>query len=182
MKRLVLLFVLLGMTGYVQAAPPTIIWSNSAAIYDWTGTLIPSNSSWIVRLYESTDSAINFTDMLPSGDDTYTGNQFTFGSGGLTDGFCKKQISYPTNIVNGDKVYSVIFNSADISTSTRWAVIDDSVATASLPLFQYNPGGATAGDWQVVPEPATVLLFGLGGMGAWLLRRNRKPMDEDADS
>lgn len=27
---------------------------------------------------------------------------------------------------------------------------------------------------EVVPEPATVLLFGIGGMGAWLLRRNKK--------
>jgi len=26
----------------------------------------------------------------------------------------------------------------------------------------------------VIPEPATILLFGIGGLGAWLLRRNRK--------
>ena len=27
---------------------------------------------------------------------------------------------------------------------------------------------------EVVPEPATVLLFGIGGIGAWILRRNKK--------
>jgi formylglycine-generating enzyme required for sulfatase activity len=30
----------------------------------------------------------------------------------------------------------------------------------------------------MVPEPSTVLLFGIGGVGAWLLRRSRKKTDE----
>jgi hypothetical protein len=34
--------------------------------------------------------------------------------------------------------------------------------------------GIIAGQYQQVPEPATLLLFGLGGLGAWLLRRNRR--------
>ncbi len=32
-----------------------------------------------------------------------------------------------------------------------------------------------------VPEPSTVLLFGLGGIGAWLLRRNRIKSREDVE-
>lgn len=32
-----------------------------------------------------------------------------------------------------------------------------------------------------VPEPATVLLFGCGGLGAWLLRRNKMKSSEDAE-
>ncbi len=32
-----------------------------------------------------------------------------------------------------------------------------------------------------VPEPSTVLLFGIGGMGAWLLRRNRIKNGEDVE-
>jgi len=35
-------------------------------------------------------------------------------------------------------------------------------------------GGIIVGTYTQVPEPATVLLFGLGGFGAWLLRRNGK--------
>lgn len=34
-------------------------------------------------------------------------------------------------------------------------------------------GGIIVGTYTQIPEPATVLLFGLGGIGAWLLRRNR---------
>lgn len=33
----------------------------------------------------------------------------------------------------------------------------------------------------VIPEPSTILLFGIGGIGAWLLRRNRLKSREDAE-
>ena len=32
-----------------------------------------------------------------------------------------------------------------------------------------------------IPEPATALLFGLGGIGAWMLRRNKKKIEDDDD-
>ena len=39
----------------------------------------------------------------------------------------------------------------------------------------------TTADIQAIPEPATVLLFGMGGFGAWMLRRNnlRKMKEEE---
>jgi hypothetical protein len=40
--------------------------------------------------------------------------------------------------------------------------------------------GATTA--QVVPEPATALLFGIGGMGAWMIRRNKLKSKEEADA
>ena len=33
-----------------------------------------------------------------------------------------------------------------------------------------------------IPEPATALLFGLGGLGAWLFRRNKIKTKEASDS
>jgi hypothetical protein len=33
----------------------------------------------------------------------------------------------------------------------------------------------------VIPEPSTILSFGLGGLGAWLLRRNRMKSREDGE-
>ncbi len=40
----------------------------------------------------------------------------------------------------------------------------------------FNPGSASS--VQVVPEPATALLFGIGGMGAFIIRRNKKAKEE----
>lgn len=37
--------------------------------------------------------------------------------------------------------------------------------------------GIIVGTYTQVPEPATIFLFGLGGFGAWLLRRNKKFQD-----
>ena len=34
----------------------------------------------------------------------------------------------------------------------------------------------------VVPEPATALLFGIGGIGAWLVRRNKVQSQEETDA
>jgi len=46
--------------------------------------------------------------------------------------------------------------------------------------------GATADPFSpagvAIPEPATALLFGIGGVGAWLLRRNKKLTAEEDDT
>ncbi|MBI9020527.1 MAG: PEP-CTERM sorting domain-containing protein [Verrucomicrobia bacterium] len=39
-----------------------------------------------------------------------------------------------------------------------------------------------ANNIQVVPEPATALLFGIGGMGAWMIRRNKKKTTEEEEA
>ena len=39
--------------------------------------------------------------------------------------------------------------------------------------------GIIAGQYQQVPEPATIFLFGLGGLGAWILRRNQVRFDSE---
>jgi hypothetical protein len=42
-------------------------------------------------------------------------------------------------------------------------------------IYIISPGANSVnGTFSVIPEPATALLFGLGGFGAWLLRNNLK--------
>jgi subtilisin-like proprotein convertase family protein len=77
-------------------------------------------------------------------------------------------------------------------------VLDTDLRTADLNAFAgINPNGnwtlfvsdmnlngsATLVSWGLdiaaVPEPATFILFGIGGMGAWLLRRNKLKSSSD---
>jgi len=39
----------------------------------------------------------------------------------------------------------------------------------------------SSSSWQAVPEPATALLFGVGGMGAWMLRRKNQKKEEEPE-
>lgn len=56
-----------------------------------------------------------------------------------------------------------------------WAeLIYDGSSLHLLDSAAENDGvGIIAGQYQQVPEPATILLFSLGGFGTWLLRRNK---------
>jgi len=76
-------------------------------------------------------------------------------------------------------------------TDSRTATLDefiDTDANGSWILFvaDLNSGGTAQLDrWslniEAVPEPSTVLLFGLGGIGAFLLRRNRLKQKEESE-
>jgi formylglycine-generating enzyme required for sulfatase activity len=50
-----------------------------------------------------------------------------------------------------------------------------SSGTSDFPDTEFNDRGFRV---VMIPEPSTILLFGLGGIGAWLLRRNQKRNDE----
>ncbi len=105
---------------------------------------------------------------------------WTFEDGYLADG------SYDFTLSSIVTTYDELINFDSISWSIYeerilGAKVDDVSATLGNNRFQIThwiyliqPGPSSAsGSFSVVPEPATALLFGLGGFGAFLLRRNR---------
>lgn len=181
-KAFILIALAFGLTNMASASQTS--WGNGTEILDWLGVQIPDSSSWIIRIYESTDNAVNFSSGSPTSDDLWTGIEFSWNSGGAP-GYCFDvlfNIDTTYNLAQSDKCYSIIFNSDSYSTATKYAVIDDGVSVVNYVGgdFAYDAGGTIAGNWQAVPEPATFLLFGMGAAGAWLVRRNKLKAREEA--
>jgi hypothetical protein len=199
-KIMVAIVVAVMMTVSVNASQ--ISWANDTEIYDWSGAgnlVLETYNSYIIKLYKSVDATIEFG--IAGGiatnqsDDIWTGIAFNWASAG-GDGFAtwpliNSDTTYGVNA--GDLIYSVIFNNSSVANQTGagyFAIIDNSLATASYPggNMTYDPGGVvgglqgSGGDWQAVPEPATALLFGIGGMGAWMIRRSKLKSKEEADA
>ncbi len=206
MKKLLLCMALI-LTSTLSVNAAEIEWANdpSTLIYDWSGAgnlVLETYTSYIIRLYESVDDTINFGIVgviaTNTADDIWTGVAFNWASGG-GDGAGYAQIfntDTSFGINTGNKIYSVIFNNSSAANQTGagyFAIVDNALATVSYPgdAMSYNPGGVvgglqgSGGDWQqvgAVPEPATALLFGIGGMGAWMIRRNKIKSKEEADA
>lgn len=77
-----------------------------------------------------------------------------------------------------DTVQLVFYNNADKNAATWYitslaSALPDApeVAGADDVKVTFDFTGKT---WQAIPEPATALLFGIGGFGAWLLRRRQQ--------
>ncbi|MBI9020317.1 MAG: PEP-CTERM sorting domain-containing protein [Verrucomicrobia bacterium] len=90
-------------------------------------------------------------------------------------------------IAEGLDVFYRIYNSASVPSGSYWQ-IDSSPATLQDLSPGFLPGANnvtlsfSSSSWQAVPEPATALLFGIGGMGAFVLRRNKLKAKEEADA
>jgi len=82
-------------------------------------------------------------------------------------------------------MYMVLFSSNTLN-SGYCAVLRntaDHIVYNGAGFFTHDPtadqeiaGGlvSAGGGWQAIPEPATFVLFGIGGMGAWMVRRRKR--------
>ena len=76
-------------------------------------------------------------------------------------------------------VYSVIYNASTIGAATEAVVVDASVKLlAGADPATYSLSSVN-NSWVAVPEPATFLLFAMGGFGAWLIRRKNMKIKEE---
>jgi len=107
---------------------------------------------------------------------SFTGTVIDAGKAGLMWGE-----AFPSwSSMYGEDAYTVLFNAGSIGTATRAVVVDASPFTlpGSDPA-DYTIGSINNSSVTVVPEPATLGLFGLGALSAWIIRRNKKQVREE---
>jgi hypothetical protein len=189
MKNIVLIMVSMFLAISAQAG--TITWGSlDLTSYGFT-------DGWLVALYEDVSAdgfdatTINFSTGATDSDDVYLGITDILSTGKSGQGWASSFGSPNGSLAFGDSVVSVIFNSAALngSATTAW------YSTAFIGGLSANGGGqailpgddspatyTVSGLTQVIPEPATALLFGIGGMGAWMVRRSKLKSKEEADA
>jgi len=101
---------------------------------------------------------------------------------------------WSTGLITGDGSWVGLFAFAVITDGS--VGVGDTIRIGAIgnEIIELFPDGApsrnpaqifdagTLTDVQIVPEPATALLFGIGGLGAFIVRRNKRKAQEEADA
>ncbi|MFA7369319.1 MAG: PEP-CTERM sorting domain-containing protein [Kiritimatiellales bacterium] len=172
MKKMKIMLVasLLMVIGFsAQAADSTIdrLWSSQFTTASGLGGEVDGvGTGWWVEIFNVTDNA------------STAGN--TAASLGWVTGFGYVEDAFQFTATESDSVRMRLFNNANPLNATFR--IDSAAQTLANLDNLTSPGPTdlnvtfdfTSSTWQAVPEPATFLLFGMGGMGAWLVRRRKR--------
>ncbi len=146
-------------------------------IYDPDGILVSSSSGWLLQMYESTTdgggiaSTCDFSAGV-AGTGEYLRHSATWPVSG-TGTFYIDLNPMSTDLAQGDYLYTVIWNNGTgYASDAKFAIIEGvpgAPATTTLGVIEsgYDPTsvgatGVIAADWQAVPEPGTMAMFGLG--------------------
>lgn len=107
------------------------------------------------------------------GNENYTNPTFT-------SGYVYALIFQDNNVqVNDWYAYTPLYALVDVGGVILTQSIELNTDTINGNAIDVNNGVSVA---QVIPEPTTALLFGIGAMGAWLVRRNKIKSKEEADA
>jgi hypothetical protein len=161
----------------------TIAWG-SADISGSAGALT-YQTGWVVALYEDVDkdgwsSSLINSDGTTNSDDLWLGVTTTLDVGGKAGTAWLSNFDFTSDDLDfSDRVYSVVFNSAVIGDATHYQITslsNQGNAWFELPDTEIDDTYTTqtVGDWQAVPEPGTMVLFGLGMMAIAAKTRKRK--------
>ena len=182
MKKMMIIIAALMIAGTVSAAPD--MWgyaftgtSRSAnfTLPVATGDLTPyttQTTGWAVNLMSGT-SSLDLTSILLDTKSPIVNAGTFFVTAWSTVGIVEDQSVY-YQIVSADG-----FATLD-STPYILQDVDAPVGAVDLDIDQTAQLDFSGSSWQVVPEPATIGLFGLGALSAWILRRNKMKATKEA--
>lgn len=172
----IMMMVLTGLA--FNSTAGTIAWGSSDLGAGYT-------AGWLVALYEDVSkdgfdaSMINIANGSTDSDDTYLGitSALTIGKSGTAWGSSFGATGVAPLSFN-DRLYSVLFNAPTMAAATQYKVTTMTTQGNSwyaLPATDIDGSyqTTTMGSFQAVPEPSTFLLFAMGGIGAWLIRRKQ---------
>jgi hypothetical protein len=182
MKKIVGIGMVIAML--TSGAYGALTWGYSEDLLTWDATI---QNGWLVQMYQDVDAnsslnSITEFDQLsgaPTGagvsDDVLLSSFTAALQENTKDGSIAWTVDFASwSSLYNDDVYSVIYNAASIGAATQAVVVDASPFT----LPGADPGtyslSSVNNTWVAVPEPATFLMFALGGFGAWMIHRKNR--------
>ena len=138
---------------WVNAGGGSQLWSYDGA--SWTNNGATASFSITPDLTSTIDYTLSLASLGISAGDTFYFDAYSSGGGG------------------GDSAVDALANPNVSITSWSGPYTSQTTGTGGPGLNKYT---VTA-----IPEPATVILFGIGGIGAWLVRRNRLKTNEKCE-
>jgi len=179
MKHIMMILACVGMLALCADAAIDVNWWNTVVLENRAGGTVTATDNWLVQLY--IDGGDNAISAYNEGDDLLIASAMISGGNWYQDGYFSGSFSTSLSGLTdngGDKVFSRIFDASSIGAASYYANIDDSlftITTSSTPATDtYDTGGVVSGDWQAVPEPASVMLLALGGGLTWMLRMKQR--------
>ncbi len=203
MKK-VLIFTLLLMGLALTSSANDLLWgSEPNTVSDQNGTLVPTSKTdglwgafaqliWVGLDGDVDDFLYSGTGV--TGDDAVISTTYSYGGSGLGDksgqfklinaGLSADALLYVRvyNTANSNYANGIAAVITGNTISHYWESATHSFTFDGIGADdQWNfTGGADVQTTQAVPEPATALLFGIGGLGAFIVRRNKKKAQEEA--
>jgi hypothetical protein len=173
-KNIILIAFLGGMASMVSAS---LNW-------EFGGTTLGSGytNGWLVSMYKDVNNDTSLSSLIIYNDGTLSSSDDVSASITTTVKEYEGNFYWQRyNIATPGQfhAYSVVFNATNFASASKYLVVDSATVLLSRTDDIYNDTysiASNSGTWkniQAIPEPTTLLLFAIGGAGAWIVRRKQ---------